>query len=201
MSDPRTAALAVALHNRQHHTRPSPCASCEVDAAAILAALPADWCGHHVTPDGTVVSTMPLDGDHIHRLLNDLGHFDNQCPAHDMDPRTAALAEALHLAMTDTPGLGDRPELWTEAAVKFLAALPADWCGHDAAWTSAVTHALSDRNEELVREVARLREIEEAARALIVAEDRYMDPDDLDNTTDAFEDAAAVLRAALEADR
>jgi hypothetical protein len=46
MTDHRTAALAVALHNRQHHTHPSPCASCEIDAAAILAALPADWCGH-----------------------------------------------------------------------------------------------------------------------------------------------------------
>ena len=87
------------------------------------------------------------------------------------DPRTAALAEALHASkigcdfvQVTTEGTAH----WVErscttkdhedAAAAILAALPPDWCGHDVAWTSAVTHALSDRNEELVREIARLRE-------------------------------------------
>jgi hypothetical protein len=50
MTDPRTAALAEALHLIRHmHGNlwpPTDACGCKDEAAAILAALPPDWCGH-----------------------------------------------------------------------------------------------------------------------------------------------------------
>jgi hypothetical protein len=101
------------------------------------------------------------------------------------DPRTAALAVALDKAFRSQPWPSvNEPDFDRDLAAAILAALPADWCGHDPEWTSAVTHALSDRNEELVREIARYRRIEEAAR-VAAAED-------------CQSQALDALRAALE---
>jgi len=56
IDDRRLAALAAALHVLSPHPgRPYPFADCgwrerhRADAAAILAALPSDWCGHDET--------------------------------------------------------------------------------------------------------------------------------------------------------
>jgi hypothetical protein len=61
-TDPRAAALAEALHrirgHRDLHSDFRGCSSCSPDAAAILAALPPDWCG---------------DGAEIKRLREALG--------------------------------------------------------------------------------------------------------------------------------
>lgn len=45
-ADPRIAALAEAVHRIDSHSPGAGCASCERRAAAILAELPPDWCGH-----------------------------------------------------------------------------------------------------------------------------------------------------------
>jgi hypothetical protein len=116
-----------------------------------------------------------------------------------------ALAEALFVVRvtTNVPNL-DRHALWlrqrnstrdvflTEAAA-ILAALPPDWCGHEA-------------------EIARLRLIEEAAREwrdrknelLAAAENAADDPDSVGLwkvTATWFHAGEDALRAALEADR
>jgi len=57
-----------------------------------------------------------------------------ECPyEHGPDPRTAALAEALHKARCapSVPWPAGHMERHIEDAAAILAALPADWCGHD----------------------------------------------------------------------
>jgi len=77
------------------------------------------------------------------------------------DPRTAALAEALSMNLAALDDLLHGPVnqyKWENAAAAILAALPPDWCGHPvqvAKW------------REMGAEIARLRPIEEAARAYL----------------------------------
>jgi hypothetical protein len=79
------------------------------------------------------------------------------------DPRVAALAEA----MEQTAKAGQPWATYPEWATAILAALPPDWCGHDpegeAAARQFVESITVDCGHEA--EIARLRAIEEAARA------------------------------------
>ena len=50
MTDPRIATLAEALYAQEPHTCDDRMLNC---AAAIIAALPDDWCGHATPPEGT----------------------------------------------------------------------------------------------------------------------------------------------------
>ena len=71
------------------------------------------------------------------------------------DPRVSALAEALR----GRYGF-DGSDGWGEDAAAILAALPPDWCGHEA-------------------EIARLRKIEEAARDVADRSEVVSDPEGL----------------------
>lgn len=91
------------------------------------------------------------------------------------DPRIATLAEALHDWYAGKDAEFDGAQCrHREDAAAILAALPPDWCGHDG-----------PLGPYYRKEIARLRRIEEAARAL------------LDNHPLRCERADA-LRAALE---
>jgi len=181
--NPRIAALAEALHRL--NVTDGYYETDEEAAAAILAALPPDWCAPvgyvavrlysgGVLWDGTT-NTEPID------FLNP------PSPTPADDPRIAALAEALLKAI---PGyqrwmaypIDSHAELQNRAgameaeaashAAAILAALPPDWCGHE--WMQDSTTALLERDTAITnlnaalnsesmeradaeREIARLR--------------------------------------------
>jgi hypothetical protein len=102
MTDPRAAALAEALHGIHGG---GPCFTryrdCGVQAAAILAALPPDWCWHASPKPAPLAEALHATG------LNSIGHK----PGHHGRFTPACICN------------GD--------AAAILAALPPDWCGHD----------------------------------------------------------------------
>jgi hypothetical protein len=118
------------------------------------------------------------------------------------DPRIAALAEALRslpVPATYEEWQARIDASYEDDAAAILAALPPDWCGHHAA--SEAMRALAEQTATIVQqedEIARLRRIEEAARAISNAGD----PDDdfegqyIDYLIPAT--ALDALRAALE---
>jgi hypothetical protein len=105
------------------------------------------------------------------------------------DPRIAALAEALRVWRRVFVDAEDPDRWYTDSAAALLAALPPDWCGHDLrairnrAWQDGVNAANVDPD------LARLRIIEEAARAVVA-----------DYPSDAWP-VLNALRAALGSER
>ncbi len=114
------------------------------------------------------------------------------------DPRIAALAEALRKTATD-PTLDYRG--W---ARDLLAALPTDWCGHSLTAIEDLMGEIEDRVRLLAEanhEIARLRKIEEAARAFMVPRPLTAPAVQPGGVTDGWEwPEWHALRAALEAE-
>jgi len=125
------------------------------------------------------------------------------------DPRIAALAEALRDisgGLADPLDPGDfLPGVVTaqEFAAAILAALPPDWCGHigveafDAKAFAAVVvqrDRMTDLYGQSKAEIARLRKIEEASRALDESGYLY----EIAKLSMEGETFVAALRAALE---
>ena len=113
------------------------------------------------------------------------------------DPRIAALAEALQTIPVPASyeEWQSRVDVSYEAdAAAILAALPPDWCGHSA--FDGIQDAMTITNQ--TAEIARLRKIEEAARAIETWTVDLEDPDpEYRLHRVGWEDA---LRAALDAD-
>jgi hypothetical protein len=93
------------------------------------------------------------------------------------DPRTAALAVAIPDALRAVNIPDDKRDGYGMVAevmaAAILSALPPDWCGHDDLAVHERDLAQIERDEA----IARLRRIEEAARALNVDEDGESDFD------------------------
>jgi hypothetical protein len=117
------------------------------------------------------------------------------------DPRIAALAEALFHHGAAHPDPTDQWE-WdscgVECAAAILAALPDDWCGHTgyaAAYDMGQRDGHAACEEDTFPIIARLRRIEEAARA---AEDVLNLVRSAGLLSDEEEAIHTALRAALE---
>jgi hypothetical protein len=127
----------------------------------------------------------------------------------DPDPRIAPLAAALQVVLYPGEDIDRDENLWIEQdtrrdAAAILAALPPDWCGHEAAHDDAWV-TMDTQRAEIVRlhaelrvahlddtrdaEIARLRAIEEAARAV-----------DWESVQDAL-DVAIHARAEMEVNK
>ncbi len=123
-------------------------------------------------------------------------HWTKDHPGPTTDPRIAALAEALHGAQAGCPDNPTYDCVHERQAAAILAALPPDWCGHGLARELDLVRRLAAAEYQRDTLDARLRKIEEAARAL----DRHGFLDLVSHTSEEGWEAAASLRAALEAD-
>lgn len=122
------------------------------------------------------------------------------------DPRVAALAEALAYHDHQTSNekwLRMRRDhlsscLSDECAAAILAALPADWCGHDAkAMDHEACHAWHESDEA---EIARLRRIEEELHIAVIRQEppRNISEDAMLAVVRYRQSVLDLFRAALE---
>ena len=104
------------------------------------------------------------------------------------DPKAAALAKALGLFIRPPRALGS----YVDLAAAILATLPPDWCGHDR--DAIYAEGYLARANEIEATIARLRKIEEAARAWL---DWWDAPSELNGLPTDAKSPLPALRAAL----